>query len=64
LAPELRWTQITEVNLARRPFEVKAYNQTYLAESLIIATGASPVHLNIPGEQEYTGYGSFVLRHL
>jgi len=48
---------VTEVNLARRPFEVKAYNQTYLAESLIIATGASPVHLNIPGEQEYTGMG-------
>jgi thioredoxin reductase (NADPH) len=48
---------VTEVNLARRPFEVKAYNQTYLAESLIIATGASPIHLNIPGEQEYTGQG-------
>lgn len=47
----------TEVNLSCRPFEVKTYNKTYYAESLIIATGANSVHLNIPGEQEFTGQG-------
>jgi len=47
----------TSVNLAQRPFEVKTYDKTYLAECLIIATGASPVHLNVPGEKEYTGQG-------
>lgn len=46
-----------EVNLEVRPFEVKTYNQIYYAQSLIIATGARPVHLNIPGEQEFTGRG-------
>ena len=45
------------VDLSRRPFSVKTYNQEYLAESLIIATGATPVHLNVTGETELTGRG-------
>ena len=48
---------VTSVNLSKRPYEIKTYSKTYLAESLIIATGASPVHLNVPGEQEFTGQG-------
>lgn len=47
----------TKINLEKRPFEVKTFGNTYYAESLIIATGASPVHLNIPGEKEYIGQG-------
>jgi thioredoxin reductase (NADPH) len=30
---------------------------TYLADSLIITTGATPRHLNVPGEKELTGRG-------
>jgi thioredoxin reductase (NADPH) len=47
----------TEVYLDKRPFEVKTYNGIYHAKSLIIATGASPNHLNTPGESELTGRG-------
>jgi thioredoxin reductase (NADPH) len=47
----------TEVDLSRRPFRVKTYVTTYLADTLIIATGADPVLLNIPGEKDLTGRG-------
>ena len=46
-----------EVDLSKRPYLVKTDNGEYLAESLIITTGASPNHLNIPGEKELTGRG-------
>lgn len=46
-----------EVDFSSRPFQVKTYNAVYLAESVIISTGATPQHLNIPGEVELTGRG-------
>lgn len=47
-----------EVDLSERPFKVKTQNgKHYLAETLIISTGASAVHLNVPGENELTGRG-------
>jgi len=46
-----------EVDLSQRPFRVKAYNCDYLADSLIVATGASPNHLGVSGEVELTGRG-------
>jgi thioredoxin reductase (NADPH) len=47
----------TSVDLSQRPFVVKTYNKEYLADTLIVSTGASPNHLNIPGETELTGKG-------
>lgn len=47
----------TEVNLSEQPFLVKAYSKSYLADTLIVATGATPNHLNVPGEKELTGKG-------
>jgi thioredoxin reductase (NADPH) len=47
----------TEVDLNERPFRVKTYNGEYLAETLIIATGAQAKHLDVPGEKELTGRG-------
>ncbi len=47
----------SEVDLSRRPFRVKTYSREYLADSLIIATGASPNHLGVPREDELTGRG-------
>ena len=47
----------TEVDLSQRPFRVKTYNKEYLAEALVIASGATPRHLNVPGENELTGRG-------
>lgn len=45
------------VDLSQRPFRVHTYSKDYLADTLIIATGATPKHLEIPGEDELTGRG-------
>ena len=48
----------SEVDFSERPFKVKTQNgKVYSAESVIISTGASAVHLNVPGENEFTGRG-------
>ncbi len=47
----------TQVDLSQRPFVVKTYGMTYTADALIIATGASPRKLEVPGEKEFTGRG-------
>jgi thioredoxin reductase (NADPH) len=47
----------TAVDLSTRPFKVTTYNREYLAETLIITTGASPNKLKIPGEEKLTGKG-------
>lgn len=39
------------------PFTIKTYGQEYQAESLVIATGASPNRLGIPGEDALIGRG-------
>ena len=45
------------VDLATRPFIVNTYSKSIKTKSLIITTGASPVHLNVPGENEFVGLG-------
>lgn len=48
----------TEVDLSQRPFNVKTQNgKLYLAETVIICTGASAIHLDVPGETEFIGRG-------
>ena len=44
-----------EVDLSQRPFKVTTDSGEYLADVLIVGTGASPTHLQIPGEDELTG---------
>ena len=46
-----------EVDLSQRPYKVTTDNGEYLADTLILTTGANPTHLNIPGEVELTGRG-------
>lgn len=46
-----------EVDLSRQPFYVRTYSGEYQAKTLIITTGATPIHLNVPGETELTGRG-------
>jgi len=53
----IEYDTATVVDLSERPFRVQTYNGDYLAETLIITTGATPVHLNVPGETELTGRG-------
>ena len=46
------------VDLSQRPFRIETDGgRTVQAETLVIATGASPNHLNVPGETKYTGKG-------
>lgn len=54
---KIEFDTATQVELSTRPFRVKTYNATYLAEALIITTGATPRHLNVQGETELTGRG-------
>ena len=45
------------VDLSKRPFKVTTDSGEYQADVLIVGTGASPNHLEIPGETEMTGRG-------
>jgi len=54
---EIVFDSATEVDLSERPFKVTTYGGEYLAESLIIATGAAIRELGVPGETELTGRG-------
>jgi thioredoxin reductase (NADPH) len=53
----IEYDTVTEVDLSSRPFLVKTYSGQYQTESLIVATGATPNHLNVPGETELIGRG-------
>lgn len=46
-----------DVDFSHRPYKVTTDSGEYLADSVIITTGASPNHLNVPGEVELTGRG-------
>jgi thioredoxin reductase (NADPH) len=46
------------VDLSKRPFRVVTDSGEIRADALVIATGASSVRLNIPGEKELTGKGT------
>ena len=54
---EIVYDSATAVDLSKRPFKVTTYGGEYLAESLIIATGAAIRELGVPGETEFTGKG-------
>lgn len=53
----LEYDSATEVDLSKRPFSVKTYSKEFKAKTLIIATGASPNKLNVPGEDKFRGKG-------
>jgi thioredoxin reductase (NADPH) len=49
---------VTKVELARRPFRITCDSgSVYLADSLILATGAQARWLDLPSEQKFKGYG-------
>jgi thioredoxin reductase (NADPH) len=53
----IEYTEVTEVDFEVQPFRVKTYDNEYQAKAIIIATGASPRKLGVPGEAELTGRG-------
>ena len=48
---------IEAVELKNSPFKLRGYENTYLSDSLIIATGASAKYLGLPSEKKYLGKG-------
>jgi thioredoxin reductase (NADPH) len=48
---------VTGVDLSTRPFKVSTYGGEKEAQALIIASGASPRKLGVPGEEEFSGRG-------
>ena len=49
--------EVVEVDFRQRPLKLKTHSQMYEATSVIVATGATPRKLNVPGEQEFIGRG-------
>ena len=48
---------VTRVDLSRRPFQVEGEGKQMLAQTVIIATGASAKWLDIPSEKLLSGHG-------
>jgi thioredoxin reductase (NADPH) len=49
---------VTSIELSQRPFRITCDSgDIYLADSLVIATGAQARWLDIPSEQKFKGYG-------
>ncbi len=48
---------VSKVDLSKRPFKVYSNDNEYLADTLIVATGASAKWLSLPSEKEYMGHG-------
>ncbi len=47
----------TEINLLERPFRITVEEDTYYADAVILAMGASPRELGIPSERKFKGKG-------
>ena len=48
---------VDKVDLSQRPYKLWTSSGEYEVESLIIATGATPRQLDVPGENEFIGRG-------
>ncbi len=54
---ETKFESVTKVDLSKRPFTIEGESNTYTADSVIIATGASARLLNIESETRLMGRG-------
>lgn len=54
---ECIFQDVTEVDFSKRPFKMLANEQTFFADTMIIATGASAKLLGLESEKKYMGYG-------
>ena len=53
----LHFVDVTKVDFSQRPFRLWTEDDTYTADTLIVATGASARWLDIPGEARLRGRG-------
>jgi thioredoxin reductase (NADPH) len=54
---EFKAGAVTEVDVSKRPFKIIAGKETYEAQALIVAAGASARLLGLKGEKELIGHG-------
>lgn len=50
-------TEVTKIDFSERPFKVWVEDELYLANSIIVSTGASAKWLGMPGEIVFGGFG-------
>jgi len=53
----MQQVDVTEVDFAARPLQVKVGADEYTADAVIVATGATAKWLGVPGEEKLTGRG-------
>jgi thioredoxin reductase (NADPH) len=50
--------QVSKLDLSKRPFRIECESgDVYLADAVIVATGAQAKWLNVPSEEKFRGYG-------
>jgi len=54
---ECVFKEVTRVDFSNRPFQIYSEEELYLADAVIIATGATAKLLGLPSEREFMGYG-------
>lgn len=54
---EFAYEDVVSVDLSGKEKKVSCENSSFTSKALIIASGASPKHLGVPGEEEFTGMG-------
>ena len=60
---ETKFTEVLSVELAAQPKIIHTDSGSYYAKAVIVATGAYPKELGIPGEKELTGFGISYCAH-
>lgn len=54
---EIEYGEVIDIELDGKIKKVITEDKTYEAKTILIATGAAPKKLNVPGEKEFTGKG-------
>ncbi|NWF89214.1 MAG: thioredoxin-disulfide reductase [Ignavibacteriaceae bacterium] len=51
------YQEVTAVDFSKHPFVLKSYDEVFIADAVIVATGASARLLGIESEKKFMGYG-------
>ncbi|MBX4187957.1 MAG: thioredoxin-disulfide reductase [Candidatus Doudnabacteria bacterium] len=54
---EIVYDDVTQIDLDKKPFTMQVGKETYTADAVIVATGASSLWLGIPSEETFRGKG-------
>lgn len=57
LGADINYEEVAQINKQQQGFEVVTENGNFEAKTIIIATGADPRPLEVPGEKEFIGQG-------